>query len=194
MSADERTIIERVLAGDDRAFRALAERHQARAMTLAVRMLKNREDAEEALQDAFLRAYRSLDRFKLHSSFATWLYRIIFNVCSTRLRGRSSEVRVDVDEQIDMIGESDDRDRPDLQLESAELHEIVQRGIDAMPGVYAGVFTLFFVQDLSYEEIAEVTDIPLNTVKTRLFRARRMLRAYVLEHRGETVSGGSMVL
>jgi len=191
MSADERTMIERVLAGDDRAFLALVERHQSKAMTLELRVLGNREDAEEALQDAFLRAYRSLDKFRLQSSFATWLYRIIFNVCSTRLRRRSSDIRTG---SLESIEESVDIDRPDLQLESMELHEIVQRGIEEMPTVYAGVFSLFFVQELSYEEIAEVTDLPLNTVKTRLFRARRMLRAYVLKQTGEGVSGGSMIL
>jgi len=194
MSADERTIIERILAGDTRAFVVLVERHQARAMTLAVRMLKNREDAEEALQDAFLRAYGSLDRFRLESSFATWLYRIIFNVCSTRLRGRSHDLFAEPDDRLDAAGETEETARPDLRLETMELHEIVRRGIEAMPSVYAGIFTLFFVQELSYEEIVEVTGIPLNTVKTRLFRARRMLREYVAKHTGERVSGGSIVL
>lgn len=177
MPADDNEIIGRVLAGDRHAFGALVDRHRGKAMTLALRMLRNPQDAEEALMDAFIRAYKALGRFERKSSFSTWFYRILFNVCHSILRRRNpDELRVEME-----IPEtsSPERDRPDHRYTAAELERIVAEEIDAMPVVYGGVFTLFLVQEMSYEEIAEVTGLPINTVKTRLFRARAMLRERV---------------
>lgn len=175
-------LIESVKQGDVQSFGQLVDRHKARAMTLAVRMLKTTEEAEEAVQDAFVRAYQSLPAFEGRSSFATWLYRIVFNVCSTALRRkrpvdvRSLEARAD-----DGFPEPADQDAgPDTVVESEELKEIVSEAIDALPTNYAGIVTLFFLQERSYEEIVDITGLPLGTVKVRLFRARAMLRTEIL--------------
>src|SRR3989337_1506914 len=92
--------IQRILAGEKRAYADLVNRHKDRAMTLALRMLKNREDAEEALQDAFVRAFNALPRFEWKSSFSTWLYRIVYNVCATALgkRADAQHISLDADE------------------------------------------------------------------------------------------------
>ena len=175
-------LIERVKGGDLRSFGLLVDRHKARALTLAVRMLRSTEEAEEAVQDAFVRAYHSLSAFEGRASFATWLYRIVYNVCSTALRkkrpaeARSIEARTD-----DGFPEPQDTDAgPEAMAESEELRGIISEAIDALPSNYSVIVSLFFLQERSYEEIVDITGLPLGTVKVRLFRARAMLRSEIL--------------
>lgn len=176
-------IIQLVRSGDRKAFSRLVDRHKDRAMALAVRMLRDRQDAEEALQDAFIRAFNALPRFEGRSSFATWFYRIVFNVCSSALERRGTDVHVplqaETDEGVGHLELASDDLPPDLALESLEAQRIVAEEIERLPEAYASTFTLFVVQELSYEEIVDVTGLPLGTVKARLFRARSMLRTAV---------------
>jgi RNA polymerase sigma factor (sigma-70 family) len=192
MAQRDSEIIERVLQGEKRAYAELVDRHKDRAMALATRMLRNRQDAEEALQDAFVRAFNALPRFERKSSFSTWFYRIVFNVCSTSLGRRADEKTKSIDGQ----DEEDERklelpaedELPDIALEGKELRQIVSNEIEAMPVVYGAILTLFLVQDLSYDEIVEVTGLPLGTVKVRLFRARELLRTAVAQRLDPTQS------
>lgn len=189
MVENDNEIIIRILAGQQRAYADLINRHKDRAMTLALRMLKNRADAEDALQDAFVRAFHALPGFEQKSSFATWFYRIVFNVCSTVLSKRRRGYELSLNADDDDITKADDPvsdNIPDIDYEHAEFQEIVLEEIDAMSEQYAAMLTLFFVQDMSYEEIVDVTGLPLGTVKNRLFRARRMLQRAVLRRCGET--------
>ena len=182
MIDQDRHIIERVLEGDRRAYAELVDRHKNKAMILALRMLKNQQEAEEALQDAFVRAFRALPGFQSKSSFATWLYRIVFNVCSTALNKRGKEFFVSIDEKEDDGLDSEipsGDDEPDIQAEGKELNEIVSSEIEQMEGEYSSILTLFYLQEMSYEEIVSVTGFPLGTVKNRLFRARTLLRKAV---------------
>ena len=183
-SADEK-VIRRILAGEKRAFGELVDRHKDRAMTLAFSMLKNREDAEEALQDAFVRAFHALPRFEWKSRFSTWLYRIVYNVCATALSKRVEGVHLSIDEidepKLDVPSEDAP---PDAEYESREFQEIVRDEVDKMPEMYAGILTLFLVNDMSYDEIADVTGLPLGTVKVRLFRGRLLLRDAVTKRLG----------
>ena len=146
-------------------------------MTLAFRILKNREDAEEAVQDAFVRAFKSLHSFDERSSFMTWLYRIVYNVCLTKLdlykktfalfdRSTSSEDVLNVISQ----------DITDANLERAEDAELMGQAINSLPRQMSTVLTLFYVQEMSYDEIVSVTGMPLGTVKTNLFRGRTAVR------------------
>jgi len=179
-------IIERVRRGEIRAYAELIDRHKDRAMTVALRMLKNREDAEEAVQDAFVRAFRGLQSFEGRSSFSTWLYRIVFNVCSTALDKR-------LDERLSNTGVPEDQSEeppapeggPDVQVEKREFEEIVQEEVDRLPPLYAGILSLFLIEDMSYDGIADVTGLPLGTVKIRLFRARALLRNAIVRRLGE---------
>jgi RNA polymerase sigma factor (sigma-70 family) len=189
MKTTDGEIIQRVIEGDQRAYAELVDRHKDRAMTLAVRMLKNRSEAEEALQDAFVRAYRALPSFERKSSFSTWFYRILFNVCSSALNKRGSNNLLSIDKENDgeiklEIQSLDDE--PDMELESKEFSEIVRSEISIMEESYASILTMFFLQEMSYEEIISVTGLPLGTVKNRLFRARMQLRSAVLRHFSET--------
>ncbi|MEK6650967.1 MAG: sigma-70 family RNA polymerase sigma factor, partial [Bacteroidota bacterium] len=150
---------------------------------LAVRMLRNRQDAEEALQDAFVRAFNALPRFEGRSSFGTWFYRIVYNVCSSALERRGTGVHVSLEREADEgrgVVELPSEDLPpDLQLESSEAQKIVYEEVERLPGAYASTFMLFVVQEMSDDEIVEVTGLPLGTIKARLFRARMMLRTAV---------------
>ncbi|HTY37775.1 MAG TPA: sigma-70 family RNA polymerase sigma factor [Bacteroidota bacterium] len=185
MQKTDATIVREILAGDKRAFGEIIDRHKDKAMTLAVRMLRNREDAEEAIQDAFVRAFKALPRFEWKSSFSTWLYRIVYNVCSTRLsrRDEESHTRLDLDDEAAVMLVSDELP-PDIRYETEEIENIIRAEIDQLPPVYSAICTLFFVQDMSYDQIVEVTGIPLGTVKVRLFRSRLMLRDAVVRKIG----------
>jgi RNA polymerase sigma factor, sigma-70 family len=184
MSDTDREIIQRVLDGDVRSFGFLVDKHKAKAMTLAIRILKNREDAEEALQDAFVRVFRGLSSFEWKSSFSTWLYRIVYNTCATAVGKRNGKHNLSldvVDEDGPRIEIVSDELLPDMRLESDEFSKIVYEEVEKLPVVYGSTFTLFTIQDMSYEEIVQVTGLPLGTVKARLFRARTMLREAIVK-------------
>ncbi len=181
----DQEIIRRVIEGEQKAYAELVDRHKEKAMTLAMRMLKNRHDAEEALQDAFVRAFRALQSFEWKSSFSTWFYRIVFNVCSTKLSKLHEEYFYSIDEESDgelkyNLPSTDEL--PDIEFESKEFSGIVKLEIEKMDAAYSSILTMFFLQEMSYEEIVSVTGLPIGTVKNRLFRARNDLRCAVLRH------------
>ena len=191
MHKDDAAIIQEILAGNKRAYGELVDRHKEKAMTLAMRMLKSRQDAEEAIQDAFVRAFNALPRFEWKSSFSTWFYRIVYNVCATQLsrRGEDLLIRIDTREDEDSISLPSEELPPDIQYEGAEFEQIVLREIEKLSVPYSVVCTLFFVHDMSYDQIVEVTGMPLGTVKVRLFRGRILLREGVVKQLGVTKVG-----
>lgn len=192
MQDQDFAIIQRVIGGEKKAYAELVDRHKEKAMTLAFKMLKNREDAEEALQDAFIRAFNALPRFEWKSSFSTWFYRIVFNVCASALSKRGNDHPVSFqanDEEETALEVASQEPLPDIALESSELSTIVFEEIEKLPEAYGPTFTLFFVQDMTYEEIVQVTGLPLGTVKARLFRARAMLRDAVVKRIGSSQEG-----
>ena len=191
MRKDDGAIIQEILAGNKRAYGELVDRHKEKAMTLAMRMLKNRQDAEEATQDAFVRAFNALPRFEWKSSFSTWFYRIVYNVCATQLSRRGDDLRVPIDtrEEEGALSLPSEELPPDIQYEGAEFELIVLREIEKLPVPYGVVCALFFVHDMSYDQIVEVTGMPLGTVKVRLFRGRIMLREGIVKQLGVTKIG-----
>lgn len=194
MPSSDQEIIQQILAGEKRAYAELVNRHKDKAMTLAMRMLKNRQDAEEALQDAFVRAFNALQRFEWKSSFATWFYRIVYNVCATSLSRRGEEIRYSLDDEESLVQvelTSDDF-IPDLQLETSEVQRTVLEVIQNLPPKYTGILTMFFIQEMGYDEIVEVTGLPLGTVKVRLFRGRTLLRNAIIDRLGGDLEGITM--
>ncbi len=172
-------LIERIQRGEIRLFADLVDRHKDRALTVAVRLLRRREDAEEAVQDAFVRAFRGLAEFRGEARFSTWFYRILYNLCLTRLRRGQPGLTVSIDDPdaggsaASVIDEGDD---PLEQLDVNETRAIVADEMTRLPEHLRGPVTLFYVNDMSYEEIAAVVDAPIGTVKTNLFRGRVALR------------------
>ena len=178
MSLSDNEIIESIRGGENRQFAVLIDRYKDRGLTLGLHMLKNREDAEEALQDAFIRAYNALDRFEGASKFSTWFYRIMYNVCLTRLERRKRlipESSYD-DEQFNPGVSSVWADHFDADFERNDMADYIKSIIDEMPSKYSMILSLFYFQELSHNEICEVTRLSLGTVKVHLFRARAMVQ------------------
>jgi len=181
-------LIERIQQGETRCFADLVDRHKDRALTVAVRLLRRREDAEEAVQDAFVRAFRGLAEFRGESKFSTWFYRILYNICLTRLRrgqvGQAGHVGMtvsidDPDAANPAAAVADEGEDPLDQLDINETRAIVAEEMARLPERFRLPVTLFYVNDMSYEEIAAVLDAPIGTVKTNLFRGRVALRDQV---------------
>jgi len=155
-------------------------------MTLAVRLVGTREEAEELVQDSFVKAYDNLHTFRGDSRFSTWFYRILYNVCMTHVMRRKDR-EVSIDEDISGSGLTPGRDERDilLDLEEREMQSILRDEIARLPVRFRTPVTLFYVQEMSYEEIAEVTGQPVGTVKTNLFRGRHALRQRMLSRVSE---------
>ena len=178
--------IERARGGDHEAFRVLVERYQSRAHALALRVLRDEEQARDAVQDAFLKVYRSLDRFEGRSSFYTWLYRLVMNVCLDLRRRDRSDRHLEWDETrgvepmagaAPLAGAEGSLDfGPADAAMRQELREQLASAIDDLPGAARETLILREVEGLSYAEIAEALAIPKGTVMSRLHYARRRVR------------------
>jgi len=180
---EETELIDRCQKGDLSAFDDLVRLYEKKVYNLAYRMCGNHEDASDLSQEAFLRVFQSLKDFRGQSSFSTWLYRVVSNVCLDELRQRGRRPTISIDEPIaGDKGETMQRQLadggppPDELAERRELREVIQSCIDELSEEYRIVIILRDLQDLSYQEIAEVLDCSLGTVKSRLNRARLALK------------------
>ena len=175
--ADDSELVKRVCMGETQLFRMLIERHQQHIFNLCFRMLQRFEEADDATQDTFLKAYRSLKRFRGDASLKTWLCRIARNECLNRLRHERMDP---LDEQLTAEGGFqlvDSTPSPLELIEQQEIRSTVHAAINELPPSYRLVITLFHLEGLSYEEISQVMEIPMGTVKTHIFRARRLLKS-----------------
>lgn len=181
MNDEDLEILDEIRAGNLRRFGALVDRHRDRAMTLAVRLIGAREEAEEAVQDSFVKAYDNLHKFRGDSRFSTWFYRILYNLCMTRLMRRKGHEEF-LNGDVHNSGSMAIRDDRDIlrDIEEQELQTILRDEIARLPVRFRAPVTMFYVQEMSYEEIAEITGQPVGTVKTNLFRGRHALRQRVL--------------
>lgn len=168
--------IERAINGNTAAFTNLAEKYKSMAFTLAYRLSRNREDAEEIAQDAFLKAFRSLDRFKQDSSFSTWLYRIVYNTAVSRMRIKTAEtVSIDtVDEAYVDIPETDERFG---SFDADVRRKYIGLALDEIDSTDAFILTLYYLEELSVDEIVEATGMTKSNIKIRLYRGRKSLLA-----------------
>lgn len=180
MKQNDVEIIQEILRGGEHGYAILLQRYRARVFSLALRLIGRREEAEEAAQDAFIRAFRSLASFEQRSRFSTWLYRITYNVALDHRSRMQKSRRQFSEETADEV--ADDHPPMDLRLEREELKEIVKNRIAHLRPEYSAILTLFYLHDQSYEEIADILSLPLGTVKNRLHRARGILRSHVIRH------------
>jgi len=170
--ADERQWIELALRGDQDAFGQLMHRYAGAVYNLAYRMLGNPQDAEDAAQEIFLRAYTRLASFDRTRRFSTWLLTVASNYCIDRLRRRRFAWLTLDDVAFWLPSE---RPGPERNALAREQQEMVQQALQRLPENYRLVTVLRYMHDLSYEEIAEVSGLTVSTIKTRLHRARNML-------------------
>ena len=177
-------LVQQSLQGNEGAFCELVDRYRARIYTFVLRIVKNPEDAGDVSQEVFVRVYRSLKSYDQSRKFSSWLFKIAQNMAIDNLRTRRSDT-FSLDEPVETEqGEFSyqlpSREiEPDSALESTEVAEALDVAIaDLEPG-YRSVIMLRHVEGKSYEEIAEIMELPLGTVKTYIYRARRMLRAHL---------------
>ncbi len=182
-SEDE--LVRRAQAGNIDAFEQLVLMHQQFVFNLALRTVSDPHEAQDLAQEVFLRAWQALPRFKRQSRFRTWLYRIVVNLCYNRLpRLRQDLLAAGLDDpespalELVASGAVD----PQENLERQARMGFIQQQVQALPEGYRLMVLLRFVRECSYDEIAEIMDLPLGTVKTGLFRARRLLRAALSEY------------
>ena len=160
--------------GDMQAFGLLVQKHQRLVYTLAVRMMKNPEEAQEAAQDTFVKVFQSLSLFEGKSKFTTWIYRIVYNECLTRLRKTKQNFRL-LEEITDNPEEpSDFQDGLEI-MHQEERSALVKKGIELLNPSEAIVLTLFYLEDQSIKEIACITSLTESNVKVQLHRGRKHL-------------------
>ena len=178
---DDASVVRRVLTGDPMAFALLMRRFNRRLYRLARAVMGDDTEAEDALQEAYLNAYRCLSQFRGDSSLATWLSRLVVNECLGRMRRSARRQNVipmmpsATDAELEAVP-SDEVGSPDAAADRAQMRAILERRIDGLPETFRAVFVLRSVEELSVEETAECLGIPAETVRSRHFRAKSLLR------------------
>jgi RNA polymerase sigma-70 factor (ECF subfamily) len=179
---DEAAIVAQARLGDAKAFSELLRRYEGKIFRLALHITQNREDAEDVLQEASLKAYEHLNQFQGQSKFYTWIVRIAVNQALMKLRKRKTDRSVSLDETIDTGEDTVAREiaawdeNPEQQYSREEINEILSSAIDGLAPIYRAVFVLRDVDELSTEETAEALELSIPAVKSRLLRARLQLR------------------
>jgi RNA polymerase sigma-70 factor (ECF subfamily) len=183
-------IVKRARDGDHEAFRILVKRHESRVYALALRLLGDPEWAQDAVQEAFIKAYRGLRKFEGRALFSTWMYRLTYNHCLDMRRADKSGRYVEWDEERTTGDDVGDPSVPSLassirgpgeEIERGELREQLQKAIETLPEPIRQTLLMREVDGLPYSEIADLQKIPKGTVMSRLFHARKRLREVLLE-------------
>lgn len=194
---DEAALIERLRARDETAFNELVRAYERRVFGLMLRMLGRRQEAEDLAQEVFVQVFKAIDQFRGDSKLSTWIYRIGVNLCKNHtkyLQRRHSNEQDEFEPLAERAPMSNakgttvgDIARPDEMLVGRELEAVVQRAIASLEPEFREALILRDVEDLSYEEIAQITGVPDGTVKSRIHRARAQLKAAVEQALGEKI-------
>ncbi|BBQ00928.1 RNA polymerase sigma factor (plasmid) [Burkholderia sp. SFA1] len=181
LTDDDMSLARRIAEGDRSAFELMMRRHNRRLYRLARATLRNHAEAEDALQDAYLHAYRSMSQFRGDARLSTWLSRLVLNECFARLRRSARRQNVipivdapDYAEHADAM--TAHADAPDEALARAQVRALLERKLDELPELFRMVFVLRSIEEMSVEETAQCLRIPEATVRSRHFRARSLLR------------------
>lgn len=189
MNPDDQTLVLQCQAGDTGAFQILVERYQRRVYGIAFGMVGNAEDAMDVTQDAFIKIHRNLAGFRGSSSFYTWIYRIVVNLCIDHFRKSGRVKNVDYDDQVGredagevaaIVPSTKDFD-PGRALDRRELRELLDKGLEELSDNHRAVILMREVEGLSYGEIAEVLGCSTGTVMSRLFYARKRMAVVLKE-------------
>ena len=185
---DEPVLLEQSRHGDSAAFSELVRRYEGKIFRLAQHITQNREDAEDVLQETFLKAYEHLDQFKGNSKFYTWIVRIAVNQALMKLRKRKTDKTVSMDETLDTGEDTVAREiatwdpNPEERYSQQEMQRILGEAVDSLAPPYRAVFVLRDIDELSTEETAEALELSIPAVKSRLLRARLQLRDKLTRH------------
>ena len=184
---NDNEIISKVLSGDHQAYAGLVNRYQNYVFTLTLRMVKNREDAEEVAQDVFIKAYKYLADFRGASKFTTWLYTIVNNTCISFLRKKKLDIHSLDNEKVFQAADNQDSGIRANMIEQKSKLAMVNDAIGLLNPDDAKIITLFYKAEQSLEETAQVLGIEVNAAKVRLFRARTRLKEKIESHYAEEV-------
>ncbi|MBQ2879248.1 MAG: sigma-70 family RNA polymerase sigma factor [Anaerotignum sp.] len=185
----ERDLIRRAKQGDMLAFEELILQHEKIVYNLALRMMNHSEDAQDISQEVFLKAYRSLSNFDERSAFSTWLYRITHNTCIDEMRKRKGKLTYSLEEELESEDGSMQRqvadagDTPEESLMRKEQKSEILQALDTLSEEHKAAIILRDVKGMAYEEIAEILELSLGTVKSRISRARNQLKTEILKMR-----------
>lgn len=183
---NSRLIIEKALAGDQQAYEDLLNRHKHGIAAMIYQMVKNREETEDLVQETFIKAFNALSSFNSNYAFSTWLYKIAFNNCIDAIRKKKLKT-TPLDQPVRcQEGEirheiRDDSTSPEKEFLYDEKRRQVQECVEALPDIYREVIVLRHQEERSYEEISVMLDLPVGTVKARIFRAREILKKQLRE-------------
>lgn len=174
MTTNDQVYINKIIDGDTNAFSVLVDRYKDLVYTLSLRMMKNREEAEEVAQDTFIKMYKSLNKFKGDSKFSTWVYRVAYNTCLDRLKkNKRTQQTVAIDEytehQVKTIDNALDK------IEAKERKMVIQQCLEQLSSDDSFILTLFYFEELSLDEIAKIVGLKPNNVKVKLHRSRKRL-------------------
>lgn len=180
-AADDASLIARVAAGERPAFELLMRRHNRRLYRLARAVLGEDAEAQDALQDAYLSAYRSIGQFRGEAALSTWLSRLVLHACAARqrrsLRRQNIVPIVSADTHMDAIAAvADTAETPDRLVARSQIRSVLERKVSELPEIFRVVFVLRSVEEMTVEEIAATLSVPAETVRSRHFRAKGMLR------------------
>ncbi len=184
--SEEQIIIRNVINGDIQSFEQIVNSFQDMVTTLCFRILKNREEAEEIAQDVFVKVYQSLSKFNSRSRLSTWIYRIAYNTSVNRYKSqRKHALTTEIDNKTEYsMGSSPDAH---YELSKLEKKDIIDNAISKLPDIEQIIITLYYYDELSVGEIAEITGISKQNVKVRLFRSRQKLYAELKDKVGNEI-------
>lgn len=189
MSIDEGKLIQACKNGEIEAFEALVDAYQSKVYSIAFHMLGHEQDAQDAAQEAFLKAYRYIGDFKQTSGFYTWIYRITYNVCLDMIRKRGKAQTTSIDKNyVDASGDEmvfqveDPAQGPEEKAVRAETAVLMREAIGKLKESYRVIVIMRDIQDMTYDQIAEALEISVGTVKSRLSRARESLKKIIIRY------------
>lgn len=174
----DQDIINSVLEGNESDYSIIVDRYKNKAFSMLRRMLKSDFDAEEVLQDCFLKAYYSLKNFKGESKFSTWFYKIVYNTALTKLSLKRRKIESEMSSVEDYFNLGSDYDF--IDVEKKDLNDFIREIINKLPERHTAVISLFYLNEMSIEEISDVLQVSASNVKVMLYRARNSLRDLIL--------------
>lgn len=173
---EDNMLVQQVLKGDRHAFQQLVERYQNYVFTITSRVLRSREEAEEAAQDVFLKVYKQLGSFEQKSKFSTWLYTIAYRTAIDFARRKNPQAFSIEDDESFLQIEDEERPGPVEEMQQQDIQDQLAEAIRQLKPVDASIITLFYLKEHTVKEVSEITGLTVTNVKTKLFRLREVLR------------------
>jgi RNA polymerase sigma factor (sigma-70 family) len=177
----DQEIIESVKKGNVSDYALLIDRYKNKAFSMLTRMLKNKMDAEEVLQDCFMKAFNGLTNFKGESKFSTWFYRIVYNTALTKLSGQKRKIESEMTSVEDHINIKSDYDFN--VYDRKDISNYIMELVDKLPVNYSAVITMFYLEEMTCEEISKVMNTSVSNVKVMLHRSRNALKDILIDHK-----------